>query len=1292
MSLVVDETVGDLPVKDVGLQPNIIAAVQDAVHSVKTWRKPQVLKMKESDVKARQRVSKVTREALEDHFLRQHEENLLLKQHIRRQEEKSKRMATKLLRLSSGAGIPIRDSELEDMVEELQHRVSSLEQQREALRCKLSSARQLLQIQGDRQHSPYSHVPSRIDMGQSSTHKGLRIQGPNMAARRSTQTAPPRYRPNMLDEARAEIERLYSQLRATINEAQHSKMAELEQTAQLLKETLRSKESAIEDTLYQLRNHQAEEHRVTIRENVDLIRLQKQLSDKSTALLVMQEKCKTLQEVYETQLEESQKALKLSHDSLLEKAEELTEQLKEENQRNMTLESQLETATISQRALEEFQDRITDLENEKSLLKQDYDKLLESALDLDTERSWREREAALRKEVCRLEDALHTELSEKRQALEQREREREISESLRERHLSLEQEILRQRKEMTSLQLKLDFITKECDLSLEDLSETLMQIKTFRLQRANEQLEDSLQKEEGCGKGEDLSRSFRELQASHAETILELEKTRNMLILQHKINKDYQTELQTVMRNAEADKEESERKQEQSTRLLELREKRIHTMEAQLKDIAYGSRHLRPKLDVPTGTSGGDLEDTISLRRGENLFELHVGGAYFTPEGLRIMGDDDPMTFCTYTFYDFETQATPVVRGTQPVYNFTSQYPVSMEEPFLQYLRRASARLEVHQVCGTDFITLAASQISLSEVLESRTDRVHSTATLTGSRGQSCGVLEYWLRLRIPVERTVRLHRDRMTALGYLSSHRDWLQESRSLSSQHALGGGGGGISCELEVCVESCSGLSARWPGLLPDAYVVYNLYNLPDHDSPIIPCSADPVFRDQATFHLPMTFDLHRYLRFESLWIYIFDDADSEQTAYLGKASVPLISLALGKDVRGDFILRDPAGRPSGSIKVCLSWKSLYQPPGTVLRQAAEPTEKLLEREREPSVGALSRHTPIAKPRTKLVSSLAQAPTRLMTQTAKSIQNTTAKQQARPPSAHAVPPRRPPSHRRKKLRLAIPPSSHDTVRGEQEEEREVTEDAMEEEEVQQEEKAGQEVESEYSGRSEEAHASEEVKNEQAQEEACDITAESSESQSTDSDVIVIPPHRPTKQGSERVRVEILSLTFDPQSPVALDEGVQRVYVEYRLLGVPMEMTETPISLRTPREGEEVHYNFTRVIYVDRTVNSELRQYLYTMLEGTDPNQGRLKFTVVSEPMNEQEEECVDVGYAYLDLTEILLTGNDVIEQQIDIISVGDPDESIGKLKVSLEAAKTFCSIYWEFKNLCKEEEEELD
>lgn len=62
-----------------------------------------------------------------------------------------------------------------------------------------------------------------------------------------------------------------------------------------------------------------------------------------------------------------------------------------------------------------------------------------------------------------------------------------------------------------------------------------------------------------------------------------------------------------------------------------------------------------------------------------------------------------------------------------------------------------------------------------------------------------------------------------------------------------------------------------------------------------------------------------------------------------------------------------------------------------------------------------------------------------------------------------------------------------------------------------------------------------------------------------------------------DRLRVEILSLSFNPSSSVALDQSVHQVYVEYRLLGIPMETTETPMSLRKPTDGEEIHYNFTR-------------------------------------------------------------------------------------------------------------------
>lgn len=41
----------------------------------------------------------------------------------------------------------------------------------------------------------------------------------------------------------------------------------------------------------------------------------------------------------------------------------------------------------------------------------------------------------------------------------------------------------------------------------------------------------------------DVQKIITQLQAEHAETVNELEKTRNMLLIQHKINKDYQAEV-----------------------------------------------------------------------------------------------------------------------------------------------------------------------------------------------------------------------------------------------------------------------------------------------------------------------------------------------------------------------------------------------------------------------------------------------------------------------------------------------------------------------------------------------------------------------------------------------------------------------------------------------------------------------------------------------------------------------------------------------------------------------------
>lgn len=43
------------------------------------------------------------------------------------------------------------------------------------------------------------------------------------------------------------------------------------------------------------------------------------------------------------------------------------------------------------------------------------------------------------------------------------------------------------------------------------------------------------------------------------------------------------------------------------------------------------------------------------------------------------------------------------------------------------------------------------------------------------------------------------------------------------------------------------------------------------------------------------------------------------------------------------------------------------------------------------------------------------------------------------------------------------------------------------------------------------------------------------------------------------------------------------------------------------------------------------------------------LKFTVVSDPMDEEKNECQEVGYAYLELWQIMESGRDIPEQELD-------------------------------------------
>ncbi|KAM7008158.1 protein fantom isoform 1-T2 [Passerculus sandwichensis] len=737
MPVSADETVGNLAVRDTVLTPAGIEGLQESSST--------------QNVKARQVISRISREELEDRFLRLRDDHILLKQYANKQEEKIKRMTTKLIRLvndkrkcdQAGSG-PKRLGqalELEEMIEHLREKVCELEKQNESLRNKLISTKQQLQIQGHRP-CPYSFVQSRVNTGLKKesetagmpehTKKGMRFQGLEV---RSSDLVLPKYGQSLLEDSRAEIRNL-----ETVIESQKNQIEELDRAREILGNQLRRKEKEIEESTLRLKEQGTASQRLNIQDNVEMIKVRKQLAEKSNALSAMEGKF--------LQLEENLKNLKTNHDALLAKGDELNVQLKEERLKCFHLQKELQTVTISNRRTEELQERINDLENENKLLKENYDKLHNSVFSLPHEQQWKSKEQQLKLQIAKLEAAIKNDLADKNEILDKIKVERDQKEKLMQDNKDLQLRYLEQKQQLDDLKNQVKCLTKD------------------RKQQKNvdllflEKVEDDIHK--------DVEYSMQELQLTHVETVQELEKTRNLLLVQHKISKNYQTEVETMTRKMESLQKDYELKLEQYTHLLDIRAARIRKLEAQLGDIVYDTKPLKSRQEVLLNDPVGGFVETVHLERGENLFEIHISKVIFSSEAMHTFGDWEPATFCTYAFYDFELQITPVVHGKTPSYDFTSQFLVQSDDSFFHYIQENSIILEVHRAYGIDYETIASCQLKFQEILE-KEGKIYNTANLVGKAGhiQNYGTVEYWIRLQVPMDQAILPYKQRSKDLGY---------------------------------------------------------------------------------------------------------------------------------------------------------------------------------------------------------------------------------------------------------------------------------------------------------------------------------------------------------------------------------------------------------------------------------------------------------------------------------------------------------------------------------------------
>ncbi|XP_069910027.1 X-linked retinitis pigmentosa GTPase regulator-interacting protein 1 isoform X8 [Oryctolagus cuniculus] len=611
MSHLVDHTSGDLPVRDVSSAPLMLPA------------------SKGKSVKPQPSLSKMSREELEDGFFRLRDEHLSVKELFWKQQDEIKRLRTTLLRLTT-VGRNLR-------AEASGAQLSGPVRQQQKVGWQQHPSTNRLQGQTQRVgRSAPRRAPSRAHGEPRQLHTaGAQVpEKPRKGPRdRRSYTAPPTFKDHVTNEKnRGEITSEPSEPAHIIaNNAVQAEESPASPEKVGSKEEHLAQRSSLESA------QKATELRASIKENVELIRLKKLLHERSTLLAVTKAQLADVQEAYETLLQKNQGILGAAHDALLTQVNELRAELTEESKKAVSMKSQLEDVSILQITLKEFQERVEDLEKERKLLNDNYDKLLENMLESSSQAHWNGEPTGeqLRQQVSQLQDQLDAELEEKRKVLLQLSQEKAENEDLK---LEVTNMLQKHKQEVEILQ-KTATLAQIPDRQ----SEPAIHLAVFQETAQIEPSEQKIQEEKK------LCQLLSELQISHAETTLELEKTRDMLILQRKINVCYQEELEAMMTKADNENRDHEEKLERLTQLLDIKNNRIKQLEGILRSHGLptsGDFNLTDPAEKPNGTIQVHLDWKSHYLPPETVLKAEAQDEERdTKGGLEILSEEEKPAF-----------------------------------------------------------------------------------------------------------------------------------------------------------------------------------------------------------------------------------------------------------------------------------------------------------------------------------------------------------------------------------------------------------------------------------------------------------------------------------------------------------------------------------------------------------------------------------------------------------------------------------------------------------------------
>ncbi|OAF67016.1 Nephrocystin-8, partial [Intoshia linei] len=792
-------------------------------------------------------ISKISRYELEDLYVRLHDENINLKTKNNTNEKKLQKLAVRVIRLSKNS------NEKEDV--EIEDYDNAMKNARKLQKYNVELTKQLNLLKKEKVR-PYRTL-----------NKTLTKKPNNQQILQSRIT-----RELVIDEL-------------------EQKIVNLQKSEKHITQEFDIKENEYQNDIHNLKKQMNNTNRKNFNENINLIKLQREIKEKGTKLIALQQKYGELQK--------KQEILHNNHNGLIHELDRATEALNEEQRKVSKYQESIKKLDIKSIKLQEMEDRILEIENENSVLRDANKNMVSSAFNMDREREWQKREKILKVQIAQLEATLRSDNSEKGCVLDQLIQSKDELSKQTDQHNKLKAEYFQLKHEYEEQKQKLDYLNKNCD-QWGELDDTIMVVNMKKMENGKVTEEKKM----------DYRKTIKCLRIEHAETILELEKTRNMLIVQNKILKSYQKEIDTIKNKFNIEKETSDQKIHEMSYLLDMRAIRLKKLQKQIRDIAYGTKTTKIKeLDELLVDSETDKIDdgsksyNLDLDRGDNLIEFKLCSINLNTDMTKLMDDEAPLLFCTWDFYEFDTQVSKVVCGTNSAINCCSNYIVKIDAFAIQYLFDSCISIQMYHLLGTQCKLLAIGNVPIIDLFKQSDKIVRCTTNLVcHENGEIVGELDYTLRMKYAMEHSLRLFNEKTKAQTYIENmqHNDIEKYENIATSKIPL------EKSKITISILSCHNIKSK-NDIQPNLYAGYQFYTFKEHLTNKINSSENPEFNDSCSFTIDNNTRFSNYIQNQKLQIYLIDDNSNIKDEYVCMAHVDVKDIFEKEELYHKIALKD-------------------------------------------------------------------------------------------------------------------------------------------------------------------------------------------------------------------------------------------------------------------------------------------------------------------------------------------------------------------------------------------------